>query len=59
MTPDNTFSTGEAGLPVHHPPDYQYGTTMESGGPTIENPLGLPQSHVPQGRAHVCFHFPL
>ncbi|XP_061960557.1 uncharacterized protein LOC133681519 isoform X3 [Populus nigra] len=53
MTPDNTFSTGEAGLPVHHPLDYQYGTTMESGGPPMENPWGLHQSHVPQGRAHV------
>uniref|UniRef100_A0A6M2EJS1 BZIP domain-containing protein n=1 Tax=Populus davidiana TaxID=266767 RepID=A0A6M2EJS1_9ROSI len=52
MTPDNIFSTGEAGLPVHHPLDYQYGTTMGSGGSTIENPMGLPQSHVSQGWTH-------
>ncbi|KAH8488272.1 hypothetical protein H0E87_024079 [Populus deltoides] len=45
MTPDNTFGTGEAGLPVHHPPVYQ------SGDPAMES-LGLPQSHVLQGLAH-------
>lgn len=45
MTPDNTFGTGEEGLPVHHPPVYQ------SRDPAIES-MGLPQSHVPQGLAH-------
>ena len=53
------FGTGATRLPVHHPPVYQSGTTMELEGPVIDESLGLPQSHLPQGWAHVCLHFSL
>ncbi|XP_010999901.1 PREDICTED: uncharacterized protein LOC105107609 [Populus euphratica] len=52
MTPRNTFGTGEADLQVHHPPVYQFGTTMVSGGSTMQVSSGLLQSPVPQGWAH-------
>ena len=51
------FGTGEIGLPVHHPPVNQPGTTMVSGDPATEELLGLPQSHLPREWAHVCPHF--
>jgi hypothetical protein len=57
MTPRNTFGTGEAGLQVHHPPVYQSGTTLGSGGSTVQVSSELRQSLVPQGWAHVCLHF--
>ncbi|KAJ6400257.1 hypothetical protein OIU84_015830 [Salix udensis] len=47
------FSTGGTGLSVHHPPVYQSGTTMGSGGLANENSPGLPQSHVSQGLTHL------
>lgn len=46
------FDTGEIGLPVHHPPVNQPGTTMVSGDPAVEELLGLPQSHLPRGGTH-------
>ncbi|KAJ6400262.1 hypothetical protein OIU84_015833 [Salix udensis] len=46
------FGIGGTGLPVHHPPIYQSGTTMGSGGLANENSPGLPQSHVSQGLTH-------
>lgn len=52
MTPRNTFGTGEAGLQVHNPPVYQSGTTMGSGGSTMQVSSGLRQSPVPQRWAH-------
>ncbi|KAL9348971.1 hypothetical protein Peur_060337 [Populus x canadensis] len=52
MTPRNTFGTGEAGLQVHHPPVYQSGTTLGSGGSTVQVSSELRQSLVPQGWAH-------